>query len=126
MRLENFLIDTRLEIKALEERGGGKPDQILESGAVHRQQRQVITRLSHRTRIAIKATAGSDVRLVTQYRIDIRFFGFLIKLNGTMQVPVIGQCQRIHAEVLRLIDEATNRGGTVEQTVVTVTVQMDE
>src|SRR5262249_47037584 len=59
-------------------------------------------------------------------RIDAGVLAFLVKLDGTVEIAVVGHGQGVHAEFLDACHELRNAIGAVEQAVVRVAVQMNE
>ena len=123
--LENFLIDARLEVEAFERGGAGELDQVAKAGPVLGQQRQVIAGgLAAAGPSLVEAAAWCDVGLVADDRVDARSLRLAVELQGTVQVAVIGQRQGVHAVIDAPSDQLADVTGTVEQTVMAVTMQV--
>ena len=112
--LEQFLVDTRLEVEPFQVGRRGHFEQVLEPGAVLAQQRQMVAGFLHVAGRFLPPAAGGDVRLVADDRLQTGVFGFLIELQRTVQIAVVGQRQRVHPVVLgrstsRSIEPAPSR-----------------
>jgi hypothetical protein len=107
-------------------RDRGHLDEVLETDAIPCQQRQMKGRVAASLAVAVAALAGRNVGFVTDDRIETGRFAFLVQLNRAEQIAVIGQGERVHAEVFRLRHQLGYATGAVEETVMTVTVEMNE
>ena len=124
---QQFLVDARLVIKALQERRRRQLDEVLKPNAVHRQQRQVIAGLFDARRPGlVKPRTGSDVRLQTQHRIDALVSALVVELERPIQIAVIRDGEGIHPRPLDLLHDLIDPVCSVEQAVVRVTVQVSE
>ena len=54
------------------------------------------------------------------------FFAFLVKLNGTVQIAVVGQCQGRHSELLGLVYQLIDPGQCREQGIVRMGMEVGE
>ncbi len=50
----------------------------------------------------------------------------LVELERPVVIPVVGDCQRVHAKFIGPADHAFDRAGAVEQALVAVTMQMNK
>src|SRR5262249_46707882 len=124
--LQQFLVDPRDVVIALQVSGGGHLDQVLEAGRVLGQERQVVARVATPSRVAFAAFARGDVRLVADDGVDARLFAAAIELNGPIEIAVIGQGDGVHALFFDVRDQLGNPVGPVEQAVVTMAMQVDK
>ena len=124
---QQFLVDPRLEIEALQKRRRGELHEVAKAGAVAGQQRQVDSwPPSMPPSFFVKAAAGGDVGLQAEDRIDAQFLGRLIELHRPVQIAVVRQRQGGHPQGLRPLQQPANRAGPVQEAVVAVAMQMGE
>ena len=76
--------------------------------------------------IARESATGGNISFIAYDRIDSGRLGFLVKLECTVKVAVVGQCQRVHPECFGTLDQPVNRTCTIEKAVVAVAVQVDK
>ena len=98
MGLEKFFINPRLKVKALEKCLGREFEQIAKADSIFCQQRQMVTRLPLSTAFPMKATSRSDIGLVANDRIDSGLSSRSVELERSVQIPMVGDRQGIHAE----------------------------
>ena len=126
MGFEQFLVDSRDVVIALQVRGGGHLDQVLEAGRILRQERQMIAGVAAAAGVALAPFPRRDVRLVADDRVDASLFAGPVELDGAVEVAVIGQGDGVHPLFFDVRDQLRNAVGPVEKAVVTVAMQMDE
>ena len=127
VRFEQFLVDARPVVEALQKRGRRQFDEVLKPDAVHGEQRQVVAGLLHARRARlVEPRAGSDVGFEAQYRIDARATALVVKIECSVQIAVIGDGEGIHPRPLHLFHDLIDPVRTVEQAVVRVTVQVSK
>ena len=126
---QHLPVDAGAVVEALQEGDAGQLDQVLEAGAVLGQQGEVAGRLplaaAGRGRLGA-AVAGGQVRLVAEHRVDAVLVALGVELDGRVQVAVVGDGARRHAQLLRLLDQRDDAVEPVEQGVVGVQVQVGE
>src|SRR5579864_1109098 len=74
----------------------------------------------------VGALTGSDICLVTDDGVDAIRLAFAVKLDGAIQVAVIGEGQGIHALLFGVLHEFGNAVRAVEQAVVAMAMEMNE
>ena len=123
---EQFLVDARDVVIALQEGDGGHLDEVAEAGAVLGQQRQVEAGLAAAGRAPFGALAGGDVGFVADDRVEAGRLAFPVELDGAVEVAVVGQGEGVHALRLGVGRQFREAVGAVEQAVMAVAVQMNE
>ena len=74
----------------------------------------------------IAMTFGSDIHLTADNRLDPGRPRFLVKLDRAKKISVIGDGQGRHPERNSLLKESIDRVRAVQQTILGVTMEMDE
>jgi len=74
----------------------------------------------------LEAAGGRDICLVTDDWIQPGGAARFVKLDCTVEVAVVGDCQRVHPQLFRPIDHPVDRASAVEQAVVAVAMQMNK
>ncbi len=123
---QQLLVDARDVMIALHEGDGGHLDEVAKAGAVLGQEREVEAGLAAARRPLLGALAGGDVGLVADDRVEADGPAFLVKLDGAVEVAVVGEGEGVHALRLGVGRQLGEAVGAVEQAVVAVTVQMNE
>src|SRR5262249_18041426 len=126
MRGEQFLINAGNVVIALQESDGGHLREVAESGAVARQEREMVARFAASPGFAVAPLAGGDVRLVADDRIDGCLAALAIEFDGPVEVAVVRQSAGVHAQFLDASSQLGNAAGPVEQAVMAVAVQVNE
>jgi hypothetical protein len=126
--LEDFLVDPRLVVEALEEGHRREAEQVAEPFGVARQEGQVEGVLVARgpARGPIGPPSRRDVRLEADDRLEVGGLRLAEELDGAVEVTVIGQGQRRHSQRLGVLDQGGDLAGAVEQAVMAVAMQVDE
>ena len=123
---QQFLVDARFVIEALQIGGRRQLDEVPKAGPIHGQQRQVETGLLHPRCRAVGAASRSDVRFVAQYRLDTLALARIVEIDGPVQVPVIGDGNSLGPVGFDLGDQIGDPIRSVQETEMRVTVKMDE
>src|SRR5262249_38311945 len=123
---QQFLVDSWPIVVAFEEGHRRHPDQILKTGAILGEQGQVVAVLLAATGVAFAAMAGGNVGLIADNRIDAGRPALAVKLDGPVEVAMIGQGDGVHAELLGLLDQLGDAIGAIEKAIVTVAMEMYE
>ena len=126
MPLQQLLVDPRFEIEAFEVGRRSHFEQVLESGAILAQQRQVVAGFLHVAGSFLGPAARRNVRFVTDNGLDAAVLGLLVELQGAVQIAVVRQRQGVHALVSSTLDQPVDRAGAVQQAVMAVAVQMSK
>src|SRR2546428_5996844 len=130
MPLQASLIGAGAAVIALEEAYRGKLDQVLIADPVLREQDEMRIRGAERRvsggLLPRMAAAEREVGLEAQNRADLSRFGFGVKRPRAVQVAVIGDRQRVHAERLHPIEQVGDAVGAVEERVLAMRVEMNE
>src|SRR5207244_4102241 len=75
---------------------------------------------------AVEPALGGHVGLAADDRLDAGGGGLLVELDGAEQVAVVGDGHGRHAEGLRFLDQGVNLVGPVEETILSMNVEVDE
>ena len=113
-------------VETFQECFAGKLNQVIEASSIGREHGQMVGRFALSARGLIEPAAGRYIRFVTNNRIDPHTFAGLIEFERAVQVSVVGDRQRVHAQLFRPIYEFINRARSIEQTVVAVAMQMSK
>ena len=122
---EQFAIDPRLVMHPLEMRRRHQPDEILVTGFVAREQREMISGIALRIRPVLDRTRR-HVSLHADDRLDPGLGRRLVKFNRAMQVAVIGNRDRRHRHFGRLLHQLLHSHRPVEERILGVQVEMNE
>ena len=124
---EQFPIDARLVIEPFEVRLRHQLDQVLVARVIADEDGQMVGALVAAVlRAAFLAVARRDVELAAEDRLDLGLFRREVEIDAPEEVAVVGERERLEAEVLRLLDELLELRGAVEQAVLGVDVQVNE
>ena len=123
---ENLLVDSRLEVKSLQARRGCQSNKVFEAGLVFGKKRQVEGSFLGGCGISFETAPGRNVGFIAENWVDAKFFRFAIKLERAVQIAVVRNGQRSHAVRFGPLQQFIDRARAVEQTVVTVAMQMRE
>lgn len=74
----------------------------------------------------VGALAWSDVRLLTDYRLDPSLFTLEVKLYGAVHYAVVSQRKRRHTQGFSFADKLVDFAQSIQEGVVRVDVEMDE
>ena len=74
----------------------------------------------------MEARAGRQVRFVADDRVDAAIFASGVKLDGPVEVAVVGDRAGVHAEGFGLLHQFGDAVEAVEEAIVSVQVQMGE
>lgn len=129
MGLQEFLVDARFEVEALERSVRSHFDQVLEACGILTKQCQMVAgfTFSACSAAALGApVAGGDVGFVADDRVDVLGFASVVELKRAVQIAVIGQRKGVHTVVGGALDQFGDGTRAVQQAVVTVAVKMDK
>ena len=125
MLCQQLLVDARLVVEALGVTRRDELDEVLEALLVLGEQHEVVRGLAGRAAL-VAAIARCDVDLAAENRIDAALPRRIVKHDGREHVAVLGDGQRRHLELLRLIEQLVDAARTIEQRELGVEVQVDE
>ena len=74
----------------------------------------------------LRPMPGRDIGLEPDDRQDPGRLGLAKKLDGPVEVAMIGECQRRHAQRLGALEQVRDLAGAVQEAVMTVAMEMDE
>ena len=112
--LKDLLVYPRAEVKPLQIGRRGELQQVLETGLILSQQRDMVTRLLHTAGFAMEAARRCNVPFVSEDRLDPLGLCLLIELQGAVQVAVVGERQGIHPQVLGPFDQPLYRARPIQ------------
>ena len=118
---EKAVIDPRAVIEAFDESDARKLDQVPVTGHVFAEQDQVRV-LPHAGLVLYRLRR--NVRLHADDRLDARLRALLIKLDHAVHIAVIGDRDRVHAELLSAVDKLADARCAVQQAVFGMHVKM--
>ena len=127
--LEDLLVDPRLVVEAFQKRERRQPHQVAKARGVSGEQRQVERRAPgpiRRRRLRSVRCPGATYASSPTIGIDPGRLGLAEELDGAVEIAVIGQRQRGHAERLGALDQVRDLARAVEQAVMAVAMEMDE
>ena len=91
--LQQFAIDPRLEVEALEIGLGGQLEEVVEPRPVTGQEREVVAGVFLVAGVLLEAAPRGDVGLVADDRVELGGFGSLIELERPVKIAVVGDRQ---------------------------------
>src|SRR3989449_5332053 len=125
--LQHFAVDARPAVIALEEADGRERDEVAVTGAVAGEQHEVrVVGGGAAQPLAPPAAPEGEVRLEPEDRPDVAGLRLRVELPGPVEVAVIGDRQRVHAECLDVVQQIGNAVGAVEEGVFAVRVEVYE
>ena len=122
---EQVLVDARLVVEAFRVAGRDQLDQVVEAFVGLGQQHQVVGRLARRPALGA-AIARRDVDLAAEDRLDALLPRVVVEGDRREHVAVLGDGERGHAQLLRLVEQLLDAAGAIEQRELRVEVEMDE
>ncbi len=121
---QQLLVDARLEIKTLQKSCRRKFHEVAKALGVASQQRQMINGFFRAGRLFVKTASGGDIGFQTQNGVNPQFLSRLIEFQRTVEISMVGQGQGVHLQGFRPFEQAANRAGPIQKTVMAVAVQM--
>ena len=125
MLRQQLLVDARLVVEAFGVTRRDELDEVLEALLVLGEQHEVVRRLTGRAAL-VAAIAGRDVDLAAEDRIDAALPRRIVKDDGREHVAVLGDGQRRHLELLRLVEQLVDAARAIQQGKLGVQVQVYE
>ena len=124
---EQFLVDARLVVVPLQLRGRGQAHKVLVAGLVPGQKHEmVIGFLAACAGLFLVPTAGRDVHLAADDRLDILGAGRAVKVDRPEHRPVVGDRKRTKTHLARLVDQAIHAARPIEKGKLGVAMQVNE
>src|SRR6266545_4572441 len=124
---QNFFVDARLVVIALQMRRGGESDQVLVARLVLRQQdKMMVNVLAAAGRLFVEATAGRNIHLATDDRFDAFVASGLIKIDRAVEHTVVGDREGGKLQFMRLVHQPVEAAGAVEQRILGVQMEVDK
>ena len=71
-------------------------------------------------------TSGRGPREQAFFQLDAFGFGLVVEIDRTVEIPVVGEGQRLHAQLRGTRHQPVDAAGAVEQGVVAMDVKVDE
>jgi hypothetical protein len=125
VRRQQFLVDPRLVVEALGVTRRHQLDQIPIAFVGLREQHQMIRRLAGRAALGQPA-ARRDVNLAAENRLDAVLAGVIVEDHRREHVAVLGDRNRRHLQLRRLVEQFVDPARTVEQRELGVKMKVDE
>ena len=124
---QQLFVDARLVVEALEVGLGHELDQVLVTGEIADEDREVVgTFVAAVLPAPLLAPTRRHVQLAAHDGLDAPLLSRLVEVDGTEEVAVIGQRDGRELQLLRLGHQLLELGGAVQQRVLRVHVEMDE
>ncbi|MEY3458235.1 MAG: hypothetical protein RL215_1392 [Planctomycetota bacterium] len=123
---EEWAVDARFVVEALEVGGGGQPDEVIEAGAIHGEQCEVCGGLLLASGGAIGPEAWCDVGFVTDDGANATGFAGVVEFDGAVEVAVIGDGDGVHAMRFDMGNEFGDAIDAIEKAVMGVAVEVSE
>ncbi len=124
---QQLLVDARLAVEALQERGGDQLAEVAVALVVAHQRQQVeVVQLVLAAVGAVEARARRQVELGADDGLDLALLGLLVEVDRAQDRAVVGQRHGGHLEGARLLEQVVDLQGGVEQAVLRVHVEVDE
>ncbi len=123
---EEFLVDARLVVEAVDVRGGDEFEQIVVAGVILRQQGEMIGLGTSRSGLFLDHRSGRHVNLATDDGLDAVFFRRLDEFNDAIHVAVVRNGDGGHVHFLRLLHQLFDPNRAVEQRIFGVLMKMNE
>ena len=125
--LQDFLVDARPAVISLEKADGGELDEVLVPRAVTGEKHEVrVRRRRVHGPLPQLPAAERQVGFEPQDRPDLSRLGLLVEGPGAVQVPVVGDGERVHAERLDAVQQVRDPIGAVEERVLAVSMEVGE
>ncbi len=121
---EQFVIDARLVVKAVEVAGGNELDQILVAFFVFAKQDEMIRALG--IGAAVLVIVRRDVHFAADDRLHAVRGGLMIEIRGGEKIAVVGDGDGGHAPARGFRRQFADFAGSVQERVVRVQMQMNE
>ena len=96
---EDFLVDARLVVHALEVRGGDELDEILVTGLVFGEEEEMGGGFLRAVGLAIEAAARREVNFAADDRLDVGLLALLVELDRAEEIAVVAQGERGHLQL---------------------------
>ncbi len=129
VRGEQFLVNARLVIIALQMRGGGELDEIFVAGVVLCQQAEMMINVASAAGAAgflFQPAAGRDINLAADDGLDAFFARGLVKINRAVHRAVIGDGERGELQFMRFFHQPVQPAGAIEQRILGVQMKMNK
>ena len=129
MLREDFLVDARLVVIALQMRRRGELDQILVSLFILREQHEMIVNIataSAGVRLLFQPAARRDIDLAADDGLDAFLPRRLVEIHRAVKHAVIGDGDAGELQVVGLLHQLVEAAGRVEQAVLSVEMEMDK
>ena len=127
VRRQQFLVDARLVVIALQVRRGGELDQVLVAGFVLGQQHEVVIHVPPAgAGLLLEPAAGRDIDLAADDRLDAFLARRLVEINRPVKHAVIGDRQRRELQLMRLVHQPVQPASPIEQRILGVQMKMDK
>ncbi len=123
---QHLLVDARPMVEALGVADRDQLHEIVVAALVRGQQGHVVVRLfDPRSRLVV-AAPRRDVDLAAQDGLDAPVDRRVVEGHGSEHVAVVGDGERLHAELAHLVDELVDVARAVEEAVLGVEMKVDE
>ena len=124
---QQFLVDARLAVEALQKGGGDQFAQVAVALVVLDQHQQVeVVELVLAAVGLVEAGIGRQVELGADDRLDLALQGFFIEIDRAQDGAVVGQGHGGHLEIAGFFQQVVDLQGGIEQAVLGMQVQVDE
>ena len=129
VRGEDFLVDARLVVIALQMGRGRELDEVFVAHLVLRQEHEMIVNIAATAAAAgllLQPAARCDIDFATDDGLDALLPRRLVEINRAIEHAVVGERKRGELQFVRAVDQLVEPAGAVEQAVFGVKVEMDK
>ena len=112
-------------MKTVEVRGRDQLDEVVVTGFVLRQEREMVSRVALIARPVLDH-ARRHVSLAADDGLDARVLCCLVKFDRAVEIPVIGNCHRRHLEFGRLFHQLLRPHQAIEEGIFRVKMEVNE
>ena len=125
---QNFLVDARLVIIALDVGGGGEPDQVFITGFILGQENQVVVNVATPASAGFlfQAASRGDINFATDNGLDPLVQRRLVKINGAVENAVVGDAERGKFQFVRFFHQFVQTAGPIEQGKLAVQMEVNK
>ncbi len=125
---EQFFVDARFVVVALEVGGGGEANEVAVAGFVFGEEDEMIVNVAAAAGggFLFEAAAGGDIHFAADDGLDAGLAGGLVKIDRAIHHAVIGDGHAAEFEGLGLVHQAIQTTGAVEEGKLGVQMQMNK
>ena len=127
VRRQEFLVDARLVIIALQMRRGGQPDEVLVAGLILGQQAEMMINIpAAAAGFLLQPAARGDINLAADDGFDALFPRRLVEINHPVHGAVVGDGEGGKFQFMGLVHQPVQPAGAIEQGILGVQMEMNK